>query len=219
MQCTPTSAKSFVLKRKSAGQATGPGASPAPSGAATALGIVSATLQSAPSLTSASKVPSRPGLPQPAPRQGHIDAASLAILRVMCLAAKQLLGLVGAIPKWTNVWIVLEDGDGSVTSPFCGNVINCAPGKGEPTQGGEFCKDWWAFRGGKEGPLREAKAAAAYYKGSEKSSDAAGAGGSSGRGDGDGVLPSGDGKDRGGRQKGGEGNDEAGDAASSGSTV
>lgn len=114
---------------------------------------------------------------------------------------------------------MLEAGDGSVTSPFSGKVINCTVDKEEPARGGEFCKDWWAFRGGKEGRRREAKAAAADSKGSDNNSDAAGAGGGSGSRDGDGAPPGGEGKDGGRRPKSGASDDEAGDAASSGSTM
>lgn len=217
--CTPTSAESFVLKRKCPGRATGIRASPGSAGASHAFQTSSGTPLRAHSLSAAGRAPSQPGPPRTSPRLGHIDAASLAIIRVMCLAARQLLSLVDASPKWINVWIVLEAGDGSVTSSFSGKVINCTVDKEEPARGGDFCKDWWAFRGSKEGRHREAKAAAADSKGSDNNSDAAGAGGGSGSRDGDGAKPCGEGKFGGRRPKSGASDDEAGDAASSGSTM
>jgi len=54
------------------------------------------------------------------------DVASEAIIKLMCLAAVQLLSLVGSVPKCTGVWIVLEAGDGSATAHLYGKIINCA---------------------------------------------------------------------------------------------
>lgn len=133
----------------------------------------------------------------------------------MCLAARQLLTLVGAVPKWTNVWLVLEAGDGSRASPYYGKVINCASGGAEPSQGGKFCKDWWAFRGGKDGRRRETNSAAAGKDGCDNQSNEDRADG--GPGGGNETRRTKDGDDEGASDDGRGSGGAAGDAESSGS--
>lgn len=101
-------------------------------------------------------------------RQTQLDTGSLAILRLICLAARQLWSQAGAIPKWTNAWLVLEAGDGSAASPFFGKVIDCGSDGAEPSQSSDFCKDWWQLRGGKDGRRQVRKAPAAGAGGSDK---------------------------------------------------
>lgn len=97
----------------------------------------------------------------------------------MCVAARQLLSLVGAVPKWTNVWIVLEAGNGSTASPFYGKIIDCMSCGPSATPGRDFCKDWWDFRGGRKGRRAAAMDAAAGTDDSDQGSDANAAGGGS----------------------------------------
>jgi len=172
-----------------------------------------------PSRTPSSTAPARPSLG----RRGTFDSMSLAILQVMCSAARQLLGLVASTPKWTNVWLVLEAGDGSAVSPFYGHIINCGKDgdTAPPSEGAELCADWWAFRGGKQGRRQAAKASGAAAATVGDKSDtgcASGGGGDTNRGDGnktDGA--SGNGTRRDGHE-GQTGGDDDGDAASSGAT-
>jgi len=89
------------------------------------------------------------------------DVASEAIIKLMCLAAVQLLSLVGSVPKCTGVWIVLEAGDGSATAHLYGKIINCAGDSTAATDKTGCCKDWWAFRGGRAGRQRRQEAEAA----------------------------------------------------------
>jgi len=94
----------------------------------------------------------------PASRRAQYDNGSLAFLNVMCMAARKLLTWVGAVPKWTGIWIVLEAGDGSESAPFVGKIIDCARGEATTAQSGAFASDWWEFRGGKEGRRRRRSA-------------------------------------------------------------
>ena len=127
-------------------------------------------------------VPAPAKSPQPtvtplATQRGQYDAASLAIIRLLCLAAKQLLSLAGAVPKWTGVWLVLEAGDGTAAAPFLGKVINCAAGGTTTAESGAFASDWWAFRGGKTGRLQGHRGRAHSDGGSDKQSGKLAAGG------------------------------------------
>lgn len=119
------------------------------------------------------------GAQLPPGRRGKFDAVSLALLQVMCGAARQLLGLVEASPKWSNVFLVLEAGDGSAASPFYGHIINCGHGTDamKASESDELCDDWWAFRGGKQGRRRASQAASAVGRRNEDKSDVGSGGG------------------------------------------
>jgi len=104
------------------------------------------------------------------------DAGSLSILRLMCLAGMQLLSLASAVPKWTGVWLILEAGDGSEASPYCGRIYDCAARGTDTSHENDFANDWWSFRGGKEGARKRHEAASVNGGGSEKASDVEGGG-------------------------------------------
>ena len=144
---------------------------------------VAAPTKAAPAKAAPTKA-ARSALATPAARL-VCDAASEVIIKLMCLAAMQLLGLVGSVPKWTGVWIVLEAGDGSATAPFFGKIINCAGDSTAATDKTGFCKDWWAFRGGKAGRQRRQQAEAASDKagGRGESEEHGGGQGDAGRDD------------------------------------
>jgi len=161
--------------------------------------------------------------PTVAPRvvqQGQYEAASLAIIRLICLAARQLLSLVGAVPKWTGIWLVLEAGDGTAAAPFVGKIIDCAAGETATAERGAFASDWWEFRGGKEGRRLRQRAQAAGDAGSDQKLGNPGVGGTTlaiggkeGRQDGaDQVKIDGDGD--GGKQGGGDADASSADSAS-----
>lgn len=176
----PASVTSFVLKRRRAGSIINAGVPIAPAGVSSLAHPSGVTPPQGLSPLAPSSVPSTSGPPHAtAGRPGQLDLASLAILRVMCVAARQLLSLIGAVPKWTNVWIVLGAGCGSAASPFYGKIIDCASCGPDAKQSRDFCKDWWNFRGRKQGRRAAAKAAAAKNDNSDKRSDADGAGGGS----------------------------------------
>jgi len=144
---------------------------------------VAAPTKAAPAKAAPTKA-ARSALATPAARL-VCDAASEVIIKLMCLAAMQLLGLVGSVPKWTGVWIVLEAGDGSATAPFFGKIIACAADSTAATEKTGFCKDWWAFRGGKAGRQRRQQAEAASDKagGRGESEEHGGGQGDAGRDD------------------------------------
>jgi len=77
---------------------------------------------------------------------------------MVCVLGRQLLSMAGMKPRWTGFWIVLEAGDGTDASPFTGKVINCAVSANE--QQDNIAKNWWEFRGGREGRWRRQQAAA-----------------------------------------------------------
>jgi len=144
------------------------------------------------------------------------DAASNEIIKLMCLAALQLLSLASAVPKWSGVWLVLEAGDGSAAAPFYGKVIKCAGGQTSASGNSEFCKDWWAFRGGKQGRERRQQVDAASAEGSGRGGrgqlGGAQDGGAFGGDDADGGDPADDDG-----PKGDSGKSSSGDGSSSGS--
>eukprot|EP00168_Porphyra_purpurea_P010103 TRINITY_DN2488_c0_g1_i1.p1 TRINITY_DN2488_c0_g1~~TRINITY_DN2488_c0_g1_i1.p1 ORF type:complete len:460 (+),score=94.01 TRINITY_DN2488_c0_g1_i1:871-2250(+) len=182
-----------------------------------------APLQGGPSTTPAespsSTGPARPSLG----RRERFDAVPLSIIRLMCLAARQFLSLVSATPKLTNVWLVLETGDGSAASPFYGHIINCAMDGDavEQSESDKLVADWWAFRGGKQGRRQAAKAfgAAARVSGNKSEAVKEGAGRAETM-DGDGNKADGGSGDATGGDGSGDkaGGDDGGDAASSGAT-
>lgn len=209
----PGSLASFVLKRSITGQ-TSPGGVPLQAGPAPPEPSRGQTQPRARSSLGSAKAPAPPTVPTTGSRRGKFDAASSAILKVMFLAAKQLLGLVGAVPKWTNVCLVLEAGDGSAASPFYGQVIQCASSGTEASLGAEFCKDWWEFRGRKEGRRHEAKTSSGA-KGSQK--NGSGEGGAPQDVEDDGGNSTDQGQSGAGKRNAAMG--ESGDGASSGSTM
>lgn len=87
--------------------------------------------------------------------------------------------MIGAVSKSMNVCIVLEEGNGSTESPFCGKIIDCALCGPDAMQGRGFCEAWWDLRCGRIRRRAAAKAAAAGKDNWEKRPDADGAGGGS----------------------------------------
>ena len=140
-----------------------------------------------------------------------LRGASGAVLSMVCVLGRQLLTMAGMEPRWTGFWVVLEAGDGTAASPFTGKVINCAVGA--TVQQDDFAKDWWEFRGGREGRWRRQQAESQHARAGDRQSSGA----SPGRGPGgDGGGPGGGGRD--GQRRGGSENDPvggSGDAASS----
>lgn len=219
-----SAAPAFVLKTKAAAPSKGttkPSTSPlcAPAEKTSSGAPSQDGPSTTPSQTPSSTAPARPALG----RRGTFDAMSLSILQMMCCAARQLLSLVAATPKWTNVWLVLEAGDGSAASPFYGHIINCGK-DGDAvasSESGELCADWWAFRGGKQGRRQAAKAAGATV-GAGGTKPNAGRAGGAGVDAKDGEDNKTDGESGNGRGRDGQdvktGGEDGGDAASSGAT-
>lgn len=59
----------------------------------------------------------------------------------MYVAARQLLSLIGADLKWTNVWIMFEAGSGSAASLLYGKDLDCASCGPDAKHRRDFCKD------------------------------------------------------------------------------
>jgi len=151
-QAPSKATSAFVLKRKESertrkiDRAEGSGGTPSPSEPA----------QSA-----------RPSVVPRVERQGQYEAGSLAVFRLICLAANQLLSLVYAVPKWTGIWLVLEAGDETAAAPFIGKVINCAAGETATAERDALASDWWEFRGGNDGRRQRQRAQAGGDEGSD----------------------------------------------------
>jgi len=93
---------------------------------------------------------------------------SLALIQSVFRTARKLLCLVRATPKWNNVWLVLEAGDGFAAGPYYGHIINCATGTEakKPSEREVLFEDWRAFRGGTRVRRRAAQAVAVAPSGS-----------------------------------------------------
>ena len=195
----------FVLKKRVARRDKESRGAPSPAGSSTAV----------------PKTPGPTGAAHPSPtRLAKFDAVSLALLQVMCRAATQLLSLVGATPKWTNVWLVLEAGDGSAAAPYYGHIINCVTETDatKPSESDELCDHWWAFLCGTQGRRRAAQVGVVVAGGSGNNRDV---GGSSGAAadikDGDNKQHTRSGDEASTRGEGDQGGgDSSGDTASSG---
>lgn len=74
------------------------------------------------------------------------SSASDDIIKLMCQTAMQPLSLSDSVPRWTGVWMVLEAGEGSTTSPFFGKTIDCSNSERTTSEKADFCNNWWAFR-------------------------------------------------------------------------
>lgn len=98
---------------------------------------------------------------------------SLALIQSVFHTARQLLCLVRATPKWNNVWLVLEAGDGFAAGPYYGRIINCVTGTeaAKPSEREELFEDWRAFRGGTRVRRRAAQAVAVAASGSGNKPD------------------------------------------------